>query len=204
MQTIDGAVYRLFLLSRVAPMPAECPVHHLPMLTTHSGLQQVCQIYECEEHVRAEGPYERPIMKEKSEKHVTQTIAPAKVSIPAKADKATRAKAIEEAIQKSKAAKGDDAVAIIEKKLKKKAAPKAKDDGKMSVSDIARSCGVDPKRARARLRAAGLGAIEGRWPMIDKDSKLFKEYCAIIAPPEEEPAEDADDEEADEASEDEE
>lgn len=60
---------------------------------------------------------------------------------------------------------------------------KAKDPNELSVSDVASECGVDPKRARARLRAAGKTAIEGRWPTVKRGSKEHDELVGILNPP---------------------
>jgi hypothetical protein len=133
------------------------------------------------------------------------TIAPlaAKVVLPAKVDKAARAKQVEEAAQAKKAAKveapkPDPKPAKAEKPAKKE--KPAKDASKLSVSDVAREAGVDPKRARARMRAAveknlTPGPTEGRWPLVDRDSDLHKEWVAIINPTDDEPEADEDEEE---------
>lgn len=47
----------------------------------------------------------------------------------------------------------------------------AKDPNLLSVSDIARELNIDPKRARARLRASGKAAADGRWPLVPRGSE---------------------------------
>lgn len=204
MRTIDTAIYLRFLESRNAPAPAQCTVHNLPMLATQSGLQQVCPILDCDEHVWADGPRKRDPMKETSTITLKSetTIAPAtaKVTLPPKADKATRAKAVEEAAAKLKAAKVDAPKPAAKPKKEKAAKPDkpAKDPNALSVSDIARELGVDPKRARARLRAANLGAVEGRWPTVTRGTPMFVEWSAIINPSEDEPEADEESDEEEE------
>lgn len=62
---------------------------------------------------------------------------------------------------------------------------KERDASMLTVSEIAAELGVDPKRARARLRSAGKSAVEGRWPTAKRDSKEHKELAAIIKPDDE-------------------
>lgn len=56
----------------------------------------------------------------------------------------------------------------------KKRGPQPKDDGLLSVSDIAREIGIDPKVARAKLRRYGEKAEDGRWPRVKPNSKDHK------------------------------
>jgi hypothetical protein len=74
---------------------------------------------------------------------------------------------------------------------------KAKKDPTMvSVSQVAQELGLDPKRARARLRAAGKAANEGRWPLVKIGSAEHAQLVALLTPaPKAEP--DEDDEEGD-------
>lgn len=69
--------------------------------------------------------------------------------------------------------------ASVAKKKEKKEKP-AKDPNMMSVSDIARELGIDPKRARARLRASGKAAADGRWPLVARDSSEHVAMSGII------------------------
>lgn len=62
-----------------------------------------------------------------------------------------------------------------------KAEAKPDDDGMLSVSDIARELGLDPKAARSKLRKARGKATEGRWPKVERDSKEFNELVAILS-----------------------
>jgi len=209
MQTLNSITYLRFLENRVAPAPAVCPVHNLPMLATQSGLQQVCQILDCDEHVWLDGPRRRDAMKDPIIEAITnstknlksdKTIAPAKVTLPAKADKAQRAKAVEEAVQAKKLTSKVEAPKPAKKEKDKpvKVEKPAKNPNVLSVSDVARELGVDPKRARARLRAAGLGAIEGRWQTVERGTPLFAEWSSIINPTDEEPEADEEEEGEDE------
>ena len=40
----------------------------------------------------------------------------------------------------------------------------------LSVADVARELGIDPKAARAALREAGKKAKDGRWPKMQRGS----------------------------------
>jgi hypothetical protein len=51
-------------------------------------------------------------------------------------------------------------------------------EGEMSVSDVARECGIEPKVARARLRKDGTRAPDGRWPTVVKGSP---EHARLVA-----------------------
>ena len=125
-------------------------------------------------------------------------------------DKAARKAAIDEAVAKKKAAKADPPAEPAPKKKAKADPPadqptkKAKkeepkeDDDMMSVSDVARELNIDPKRARARLRAAGQAATEGRWPKVKRGSKKYQELVALLSPePSDDDEEEADEEETD-------
>jgi hypothetical protein len=59
----------------------------------------------------------------------------------------------------------------------------AKDPNLLSVGDVARELGIDPKRARSRLRASGGAAVEGRWPKVRRDSDEHKALIAALSPP---------------------
>jgi hypothetical protein len=50
----------------------------------------------------------------------------------------------------------------------------------LSVSDVAREQGVDPKAARAKLRKVRGKAEDGRWAKVQRDSKEHAELIAII------------------------
>lgn len=85
----------------------------------------------------------------------------------------------------AEARKGADA------ELDKAVAPKPKkerDANVLTVGDVARDIGVDPKRARARLRALGEGAVEGRWPKVRRDSDEHRALIAKIKPDDDKPA----------------
>lgn len=64
-----------------------------------------------------------------------------------------------------------------------KATKPAKDPNTLSVSDVAREIGVDPKRARARLRAARGKATDGRWDTVARGSDEMKALIEIIKEP---------------------
>lgn len=62
----------------------------------------------------------------------------------------------------------------------KKRGPQPKNDGLLSVSDIARELGIDPKVARAKLRRHGQKATEGRWPRVKPNSKEHKSMIDLM------------------------
>lgn len=77
------------------------------------------------------------------------------------------------------AAAKEDKPAKPEKKAKEdKKAKKEIREGEMSVSDVARECGIEPKVARARLRKDGTRAPDGRWPTVIKGSP---EHARLVA-----------------------
>lgn len=100
------------------------------------------------------------------------TVKPSKSDRPAKipADKNLTSKRDAESDVKAKA----------DAELDKAVAPKkpVKDPDMLTVGDVARELGVDPKRARARLRASGKSAVEGRWPKVRRGTP---EHDALIA-----------------------
>jgi hypothetical protein len=164
-----------------------CSVHHVPMLVTQSGLQHVCSRLDCDEHVRAQGPRkEDPVTKKENNDKDRKALI---------ADAAAKAKA------KDKPADPPPPAAKPKKEPKK-----AKDESMLSVSDIAREMKLEPKNVRAKLRsAADVGpfgfdrAPDGRWPLVERDSKEHKAIVALLTPAElEEPDDDSDDDEEDE------
>lgn len=123
-------------------------------------------------------------------------------TVPVNADKAARAKAIEEAAKKKKeqtpaAATPAAKPAATKPDKPAKPAKPAPDPNLLSVSDVAKACGLDAKRARAKLRAAGKTAVEGRWPKVTKGSKEHDELIALLSA-EKEPEADVEEDEADE------
>lgn len=62
-----------------------------------------------------------------------------------------------------------------------KATKPAKDANALSVSDIAKELGIEPKVARARLRKDGTRATDGRWPTVVRDSAEHKALVAKLA-----------------------
>lgn len=186
-----------------------CKVHPLPMLVTQSKLQRVCQVLGCDEHVRLSGP-----LKPDKETDMSPKDQPlATVTNPN--DKKAREKAIAEAAAKKKAqapkpepkpapTKAKDAQKASDAELDKTVAGKKAEDADMlSVSDVAREAGLDPKRARAKLRAAEhppVAATEGRYPKVKRDSKTHKALVAFFKPeePDDEDGDEGDDDEGDE------
>jgi O6-methylguanine-DNA--protein-cysteine methyltransferase len=87
---------------------------------------------------------------------------------------------------KKKDKEADDTKAIddaTKKRAKVKEEAKAHEAGDMlTVSDIARELGIDPKVARAKLRRTGASATEGRWAKIKRDSKEHKDLIKLIKP----------------------
>ena len=62
----------------------------------------------------------------------------------------------------------------------KKRGPQPKNDGLLSVSDIAREIGIDPKVARAKLRRYGEKPEDGRWPRVKPNSKEHKQLIETM------------------------
>lgn len=73
---------------------------------------------------------------------------------------------------------------------------KAKDPNMLSVSQVAQELGLDPKRARAKLRASGQAATEGRWALVKRDSAEHRALVAILKPKVDKGAASKDDEES--------
>lgn len=69
---------------------------------------------------------------------------------------------------------------------------KAKDPDMLTVGDVARELGIDPKRARARLRASGQSAVEGRWPKVKRQSPEHDALIAALSATESRDADEAD------------
>ena len=53
-------------------------------------------------------------------------------------------------------------------------------DTSMSVADLARELGVNPKIARAKLRRRGIYAKHGNHVRFERDDETYNEYVAII------------------------
>lgn len=195
-----------------------CPKHELPMLITRSGLQHVCVIPDCDQHVRLQGPHreDRAVTKEERKREIdefvkrkqeekksdVQGVTPGKkptTKIPAElnATSGKSKKQLRRENEERRAAEGhDDEVDEVVRAPKKKD-PK-KDPSMLSVSQIAQELGLDPKRARAKLRAAGQSATEGRWSLVKRDSKEHKQLVALLSAGKPKAAKVADDEEEDE------
>lgn len=99
-------------------------------------------------------------------------VMPQKRSAPAKAAAVEAEKAVDKEL--------DTSVTKASVAKKEKAAKPAKDPNFLSVSDIARELNIDPKRARARLRASGRAAAEGRWPLVTRGSEEHVALSTII------------------------
>jgi hypothetical protein len=50
----------------------------------------------------------------------------------------------------------------------------------LTVVDVAREHGVDPKVARGSLRAAGMKAKDGRWPSFRRGSTMHRRVLGAI------------------------
>lgn len=176
-----------------APNPARCTVHNLPMLATQSGLQQVCQDLDCEEHVRFDGPHEEAPVVKMSKEERQKLIEEAATK---KAKEGTLKVTIPPPTKKAKVKKDEvtEAIEDADDEPAPKKAKKEKDPTMVSISDIAREAGIDPKVARSKLRKDGARAPEGRWQPVKRDGKEHKRLLALFTPS----AEDAsdDDEEA--------
>jgi hypothetical protein len=48
----------------------------------------------------------------------------------------------------------------------------------LTVADVARELGVDPKKARAALRATGMRASKGKWPAFRRGGQLHRQVLA--------------------------
>jgi hypothetical protein len=57
---------------------------------------------------------------------------------------------------------------------------KTKADNELTVVDVAKKIGMDPKVARAKLRRKGLKSNEGRWPTFIDGSKEYKEVVEML------------------------
>lgn len=97
-------------------------------------------------------------------------VMPQKRSAPAKAAAVEAEKAVDKELDAT----------VVAASVEKKAAKPAKDPNFLSVSDIARELNIDPKRARARLRASGRAAAEGRWPLVTRGSEEHVALSTII------------------------
>lgn len=123
-------------------------------------------------------------------------VTPAKVpatKIPAELN-ATTGKSKKQLRRENEAKKNDTPTETIkekaDKELDENVKPKkaAKDPNMLSVSQVAAELGLDPKRARAKLRGAGQAANEGRWPLVKRDSKEHKALIDLLKPSDEKPA----------------
>lgn len=80
------------------------------------------------------------------------------------------------------------------KKAKKSTnAPEPKDDGLLSLADIARELGINPKVARAKLRRTKIEATAGlrqetRYMRVARGSDEYHLYLEVLAPKKEEQA----------------
>ena len=99
----------------------------------------------------------------KTDKHAP---SPGLVKLAVKAPAALSATPSDDALPAAAAAKKDKKVV---------------DPNLLTVSDVAREIGVDPKHGRARLRAAGKSAAEGRWPKVTRDSDEHRELIKLMS-----------------------
>jgi len=60
--------------------------------------------------------------------------------------------------------------------------PVANGESTMSVADVARELGINPKVARAKLRRKGIGATDGRYAKFERDSDQHKTLVATLKP----------------------
>lgn len=175
------------------PTGVTCPKHELPTVVTQSGLQHVCVQPDCDFSVRLQGPRKADAemtkpenndqdRKKKIDEVVAKKKAAAAASPPPKPADAPKPKKTEKETPPAKVAK-KGADAELDANVKK--GKKPDDPDMMSVSDVARSLGLDPKRARAKLRASGMAATEGRWEKVKRGSKKYQELVALLAPPDE-------------------
>jgi len=64
--------------------------------------------------------------------------------------------------------------------VSKKAPTDPPDPNLLSVSDVAKELGMEPKAARAKLRRAKGKAQDGRWPKVTRDSQEHKDLVALL------------------------
>ena len=50
----------------------------------------------------------------------------------------------------------------------------------LTVADVAREQRMDPKKARAALRAAGMKAKDGRWPTFSRGGAVHRRVLGAI------------------------
>jgi len=67
------------------------------------------------------------------------------------------------------------------RKAKAKPAPKKKAAEIVSLKQMCIEADVDPKKARAKLRKEGHSANGGRYPDMERGSKLFLEFKEIVS-----------------------
>lgn len=108
--------------------------------------------------------------------HALPDVEPVNRVMPQKRSAPAKAQPVEAPVEADKELDANVVAASVEKKAKKP----AKDPNFLSVSDIAREFGIDPKRARARLRASGKAAADGRWPLVARDSAEHLAMSTII------------------------
>lgn len=100
--------------------------------------------------------------------------------VPLKSWKSSRAK-LEEAIAKLTPAETPAPKAKKAKKAKvAKADAPTKSSDDLSVADIARELGINPKVARAKLRRHKMQSADGRWPTVRRNSKDYKKIVDVL------------------------
>lgn len=168
--------------------PALCPTHDVALIPTKSGMQFCCPLNDCDFYTKDSNmsPVKPPAvtsknrtaeiaaaMAKKASAKPAPTPAPAKakpVVIPAPKKKAPPAPPeVEQEVQEAADAETDAKVVP---------AKKEKDPNELTVSDVAKEVGIEPKVARQRLRKDGTRAVDGRWPTVTRGSK---EHAALKA-----------------------
>jgi len=118
------------------------------------------------------------------EARVAEATAPGVVK-PSKSDRPTKppASANMTRPKASAPASEGDAKAGADAELDAAVRPRkpAKDPSMLTVGDVARELGIDPKRARARLRKEGRKATEGRWDKVRRGSPEHDQLVALLS-----------------------
>lgn len=176
-----------------------CPTHSLVLIPTRSGTQLVCPNVNpvCEHYVRKVDMSPKvtiPVNASKEERAkvieqavkekkkagtpVAATPAEAASNKKAKDDERTKVRIAAKAVP-AKAVKAQPVPEVVEEEAPKAPKP-VKDANLLTVSDVARELGIDPKQARAKLRRDGSRAPDGRWPKMKRDSKEHTDIISFL------------------------
>lgn len=180
--------------------PDTCPTHKIDLIPTRTGTQLVCPNPVCDHWSPNMTKISIPKQASKEDRAKAIAVAAAQkkpaVTTPAEAASNKAAKATAEL--KTRLAKPAPPAPVVPKKkapavdpqagadeeldatVAAKPAKPAKDPNLLTVSDVARELGIDPKQARAKLRKDGSRAPDGRWPKMKRDSTQHAELIAYL------------------------